>query len=77
MHGYQKYKYTLPLNLTLDLKNQDIVRRFGDSKEKGGGKIPIWINYEHLGITFNFLSNDWNDDQNPITDITFFIPSKE
>ena len=35
---------------------------FGDSKEKGGGSIPVWINYEHIGISFNFLNKNWNDD---------------
>ena len=50
------------------------MRRFGDTKEKGGGSIPVWISYEHLGISFNFLSKNWSDDQNPITDITVFSP---
>ena len=43
------------------MKNTDIVRRFGDSKDKGGGSIPIWINYENFGIQFTFQSKDWND----------------
>ena len=47
---FQKYQYKLPYGLSLEVKNQEIVRKFGDSKEKGGGSIPIWINFEHLGI---------------------------
>lgn len=39
--------------------------------------MPIWINYEFLGIGFNFLTNDWNDNNNPITDITIFKPKEE
>ena len=58
------------------MKNQDIVRRFGDSKDKGGGSIPVYISYEHLGVSFNFLSKDWSDQQNPITDLTLFIPKE-
>jgi hypothetical protein len=62
----------IPNSLRLDLTNQDIVRRLGDTKGKGGGRIPIWINYEYLGLAFNFVSSDWNDSQNPISDITLF-----
>jgi hypothetical protein len=52
------------------------VRRFGDSKEKGGGTIPIWIRYEHLGVEFQFQSKDWNDTANPIEHIKLFLPSE-
>lgn len=44
------YPYEIPYKITMDMKNVDIVKRFGDSKEKGGGSIPIWLNYENFGI---------------------------
>jgi hypothetical protein len=43
------------------MNNQDIVRRFGDTKEKGGGSVPVWLSYEHLGIGFTFLNKNWED----------------
>ncbi len=73
---FSRCPFKLPYGLTFDQKNQDVVRKFGDSKEKGGGSIPIWLNYEHLGLSFQFLSKDWADAYNPITHITIFRGKK-
>ena len=43
------------------MKNQDVVKKFGDTKDKGGGTLPIWVRYEHIGIEFQFVGKDWND----------------
>ena len=75
--GYRQCDLKLPNNLNWDLRNQDIVRRFGDSIQKGGGAIPVWITYEHLGIGFTFLNSSWEDSANPITHITLFSRSKQ
>ena len=61
VEAYSKYPYTLPFKLTWEKYNTDVVKRLGDTKNKGGGSIPIWITYEHLGIGFTFQNNDWAD----------------
>lgn len=73
---FSRCPFKIPFGLTFDHKNQDVVRRFGDSKEKGGGSIPIWVNYEHLGLQFSFQNKDWSDAQNPITHIMIFGSKK-
>ena len=76
VEAYSKYPYMLPYKLTWDKFNTDVVKRLGDTKNKGGGSIPIWITYEHLGIGFTFQNNDWADCQNPMTMITLFAKTK-
>ena len=49
---------------------------FGDTKDKGGGSLPIWIRYDHLGLEFSFEFKDWSDPQNPINHIKIFKPTK-
>ena len=53
------------------------MRRFGDSKDKGGGSLPIWIKYEHFGLEFGFQSKDWADSQNPIVYVKVFKRTKD
>ncbi|CDW82229.1 UNKNOWN [Stylonychia lemnae] len=77
IESYRMCPLKLPYKLEWKHKNQDVVRRLGDSKNKGGGSIPVWINFEHMGISFQFLNNDWADSANPITHITIFNPSKQ
>lgn len=59
------------------MKNQDIVKKFGDTKDKGGGTVPIWIRYEHIGVEFQFVGTNWSDIQNPIEHIKLFSPTKQ
>lgn len=54
------------------MNNQDIVRKFGDSNQKGGGKVPVWIAYEQIGLQVNFQNKDWADAANPLTHISLF-----
>ncbi len=56
--------------------NKNIVEIFGDTPKKRGGKTPIWLCYENLGIEFNFLNCSWNDTENPIIFVCVFKPSK-
>ena len=74
---YRKYPYELPFRITWENNNQDIVKKLGDSKVKGGGSIPVWINYEHLGIKVEFLRSSWEDIENPLSSITLFRPTKK
>lgn len=50
---------------------------FGDTKHKGGGSLPIWVRYDHIGIEFTFLSKDWTDAANPIVHIKVFPKSAD
>jgi len=61
----------------MKLVNEEVVKRFGDTKDKGGGSIPIWVKYEHLGIEVQFRGKDWNDAANPIEHIKLFKKTKE
>ncbi len=55
----------------------DVVRIFGDTKHKGGGSLPIWLRYDHIGMDFGFLFKDWADAANPIAYIKIFAKSDE
>ena len=52
------------------------MRRFGDTKDKGGGSVQIWVKYESIGLEFTFEGKDWNDVANPINNIKIFTPTK-
>ena len=54
-----------------------MVRRFGDTKDKGGGSVQIWVKYESIGLEFTFEGKDWNDVANPINNIKIFTPTKQ
>ena len=72
-----KYPHYLPFCLNFEMVNSQIVKKFGDTKHKGGGNLPIWIRYEHLGLEFGFLNKDWNDNNNPIVYIKVFKRAEE
>ena len=50
---------------------------FGDTKHKGGGSLPIWVRYDHIGIEFGFQGNNWADTANPIVCIKVFPKALE
>lgn len=83
---FQKYNGELPLSISLDNTNVQIVKKFNKEPEaKGGGgstfkSIPIWIEYSTilqsnhcLVTTFNFVKSDWRDLENPLHFITLFL----
>ena len=74
---YKAFPYKLPYKLTFKLRSEDVVKRFGDTKDKGGGSVPIWVKYEHLGVEVQFRGKDWNDAANPIDHIKFFKATKD
>jgi hypothetical protein len=75
--NFSPYPYQLPFGISFEhTKNQDIVRKFGDTKHKGGGSLPIWIRYEHIGIEFGFQGKVWADAANPIVYIKVFQKTK-
>jgi hypothetical protein len=74
IEGYKQYKGKIPYNVSWDLRNKQIVEKFGDTKSKGGGSVPIWLAYKRLGVEFTFLGKIWEDLENPIIHICIFIP---
>lgn len=82
---FKPYTGPLPLSLSLKENNVQVLKRFNREPDaKGGGKFkstPIWIEYavklescsKLLDITFNFTNSDWNDLENPIHFLTFFL----
>jgi hypothetical protein len=71
------YPYSLPFFINFEMRNREIVMKFGDTKHKGGGSLPIWIRYEHIGLEFGFQGKDWNDAENPIVYIKVFKRAEE
>ena len=69
---FAAYPYQLPYSLNLGMVNSEVVKIFGDTKDKGGGSLPIWVRYEHLGIEFTFESNIWDKTDNAINHIKLF-----
>jgi len=74
---YKAFPYKLPYKLTFKFKSEDIVKRFGDTKDKGGGSVPIWVKYEHLGVEVQFQGKDWNDAANPIDHLKLFKRTRD
>ncbi len=64
----------LPAGLTLGLKGWAVVGRYGDTSKKGGGKIPVWLEYPHLGFQLSFQGSSWEDQNNVIVSMCIFIP---
>jgi hypothetical protein len=85
VNKYKKYKGPLPLDLSLDQNNVDVVKKFGEPDKKGGVNVPVWISYESkshvnkheksVGIQFDFTSKSFDDRNNPISGVTFFQAS--
>lgn len=72
---FKKFCGVLPYNLSFGLNNQEIVSKFGEPNQKFGGKtIPIGISYDNLGLEIDFVSNSWEDYQNPISFLCIFKP---
>jgi hypothetical protein len=68
----KQYKEIIPYNITWKMLNKDIVSKFGDTIKKGGGNVPIFLNYPRLGIEFNFVGKAWHDVENPLSHINLF-----
>jgi hypothetical protein len=76
--NFDPFLYKLPFNLSFEKhKNMEVVRIFGDTKHKGGGSLPIWLRYDHIGMEFGFLFKDWADTANPIAYIKVFTKTDE
>eukprot|EP01135_Chromosphaera_perkinsii_P004601 Nk52_evm1s291 gene=Nk52_evmTU1s291 len=74
---YEQYKGALPYHLDWQDVNANVVRKFGEPSDKGGGRIPVWISYDNKGLQVDFKSIDWNDVNNPMTCITIFDPKSQ
>ena len=72
---FKKYQGSLPYNLNMSLTNEKIVSKFGEPNQKSGGKtMPIAISYDNLGLEINFITNNWNDYNSPISFCCIFKP---
>lgn len=49
----------------------------GKPKPGGPGAMPIYIDYKALGVQVDFLSSSYEDKENPISCICFYIPNAE
>jgi len=57
--------------------NPDVVNKFGEpSKKPKEGIIPIYIDYNQLGLQIDFLTKSYEDKKNPITNICLYNPRK-
>eukprot|EP01080_Neovahlkampfia_damariscottae_P009654 gene9654-1858_t len=71
-YGYKKYQGDLPDNLTFEMTNSQIVKKYGEPTGKGGFNIPVWISYDSKGIQIDFVNSSYEDNQNPIAFYTFY-----
>ena len=72
---FKKFKGTLPYNVNLSMKAQEIFCKFAEPSQKSGGKmLPITLSYENFGIEFTFITNNWGDFQSPISFVCLFKP---
>ena len=76
IEGYSEYcpisTGKLPYSLNMEMRAYEIICKLGDTKEKGGGSLPIWLRYPSLGIEFTFIGKQWDDPHNPLAFITLF-----
>mmetsp|Transcript_841 Transcript_841/g.2574 ORF Transcript_841/g.2574 Transcript_841/m.2574 type:complete len:150 (+) Transcript_841:151-600(+) len=70
--GFSKYQDTLPHELSFDLTNVDVVKRFGEPEGKGGHHVPVWLSYEQKGLQINFEGFSFEDRQNKITSVILY-----
>jgi hypothetical protein len=76
--GVSQYAGPLPYGLVWSQRNSDIVRRLGEPEKKTAGgyaHIGIELTYTPLGLTLEFINNDWNDAENPLKTVVLFRPS--
>lgn len=71
-YGFDKYLAPLPLELSFDLLNSQIVSKFGEPDKKGGEVMPVWISYETKGLQIDFINKSFEDNKNPVSHFTFF-----
>merc|ERR1719296_265181 len=74
LDGYSTYNLgPLPYGLEWSDVSGEVVRKLGEPSDKfGGGRLPIGIGFETLGVDVNFTNSSWEDRKNPITFISVF-----
>lgn len=71
--GYETFSGPLPEALQWSDLNRDVVRRLGEPSDRfGGGRVPVGISYELLGLDVTFQNRSWDDDANPIAFLGVF-----
>mmetsp|Transcript_8200 Transcript_8200/g.18352 ORF Transcript_8200/g.18352 Transcript_8200/m.18352 type:complete len:230 (-) Transcript_8200:17-706(-) len=78
VQGFRQYSAgPLPEGLSWTDVGRDVVGRFGEPSDKfGGGRLPVGISYDTLGLDINFKNNTWQDAVNPINYLAVF-PSQD
>eukprot|EP00917_Polyrhabdina_sp_WS-2016_P004981 GHVP01011446.1.p1 GENE.GHVP01011446.1~~GHVP01011446.1.p1 ORF type:complete len:147 (-),score=28.13 GHVP01011446.1:731-1171(-) len=69
--GFKKCPYKLPLGVSIEWEAWSIVNAFGEPCKKSGGKCPITLVYDKLGVQFDLQSSNWDDRRNKICSVTF------
>lgn len=70
--GFERFQGPLPLGLSFDQLNADVVQMLGEPSSKGGHTVPVWIEYSQHGLQVNFRGLAFDDRENPIASITLF-----
>ena len=74
--GYSRCALELPCGLRFDMVGKDVVERLGEPDKKGGGgKAPLLLVYQSLGLQITLGAADWNRGKSsPIEAIDVFAP---
>ena len=59
--GYSRCALDLPCGLRFDMVGKDVVERLGEPDKKGGGgKVPLLLVYQSLGLQVTLGAADWD-----------------
>ena len=77
LDGYSRCALELPCGLGFDMVGKDVVERLGEPDKKGGGgKAPLLLVYQGLGLQVTIAATDWNRGQSsPVEAIDVFAPA--
>ena len=75
--GYSRCVLDLPCGLTFDMVGKDVVERLGEPDKKGGGgKVPLLLVYQSLGLQVTLGAADWDRGKSsPVEAIDVFAPA--
>ena len=75
--GYSRCALDLPCGLRFDMVGKDVVERLGEPDKKGGGgKVPLLLVYQSLGLQVTLGAADWDRGKSsPVEAIDVFAPA--
>jgi len=76
VNGFKKYTGVMPQEISWDMNNAKVVSKLGEPSKKPprGGTIPIFVDYENLGLQIDFKTISYEDRDNPLTCICLYPP---